>query len=133
MGRVIESSGNYYEGKVVKSVYQGKGKLVEFQSGAYWEGIFISGFINGKGTEKIPDQYTYTGDFADGKKNGFGEVGYVDGSTYKGAFFDDTMNGYGKAKLALSDKRCVYKEKRICLRGKLQAEHEAWTRNHDLS
>jgi len=82
LGRVIESDGNVYEGKIVRGQYQGEGKFVDFETGVIWEGKFESGIMNGKGSEIIPGKYSYVGEFLNGKKTGKGKVEYQDGSSY---------------------------------------------------
>jgi len=56
--------------------------------------------INGQGTEKYANGYTYTGQFKNGERNGQGTEKFADGYTYTGQFKNGERNGQGKEQLA---------------------------------
>ena len=72
----------------------------KYADGYTYTGQFINGERNGQGTEKSEDGYTYTGQFKNGERNGKGTEKYADGYTYTGQFINGNRNGQGTEKYA---------------------------------
>ena len=67
----------------------------KFADGYTYTGEFKDGIRNGQGTERFKDGYTYTGEFKDGKRNGQGTERFANGYTYTGLFIDGKPTGEG--------------------------------------
>lgn len=71
---------------------EGRGSLQKMVNGkkSYsYEGEFLMGQFEGKGTLQYENGESYVGDFRNGKKHGQGVYNYSNGSVYKGKFEDD--------------------------------------------
>ena len=67
--------------------------------GNNYEGEYIDGVPNGRGTLMIPNYAIYVGEFKDGKPNGQGRITSKDGHSYVGEFKDGVPDGKGVSKL----------------------------------
>ena len=85
-----------YEGQFFDNAYNGYGKYI-WENMNYYEGEFVNGLCNGKGTLYSSDgTITYEGYFFNNKKQGFGIFNYGNGIYYKGQWFCDLENGEGE-------------------------------------
>lgn len=71
----------------------GYGRL-EMRDGSFYEGEFIDGEIDGRGTlhSQTRDD-DYTGEFVRGDKHGHGTLTQKDGTTYEGEWFHNKFQG----------------------------------------
>eukprot|EP00128_Syssomonas_multiformis_P008024 Colp12_sorted_trinity150504_noHs@16594 len=72
----------------------GFGKAV-LPNGDMYEGEYINGLREGKGTYKFKNGARYIGEYKEGKKHGNGVLVYPDGSKYEGTWIADQRTGYG--------------------------------------
>ena len=89
--QILQELGFYDGKKLVKS--KSESEKVSF-------GCIKGNCINGQGTEKFANGYTYTGEFNYGQRNGQGTETFADGYTYTGEFKDGIRNGQGTEKFA---------------------------------
>ena len=99
----MEGYGKYFlkEEKVfVEGVWE-KGELrkanIFYPNGEFYQGEMASSNYNGKG-KFICQNYEYNGDFIDGEKNGEGTIKFNDGTEYSGKFSNNNFDGYGNMK-----------------------------------
>ncbi|QED22876.1 MORN repeat-containing protein [Candidatus Deianiraea vastatrix] len=85
-----------YEGNFENDTMHGKGKLY-FPNGSYYDGHWVNGKQEGKGTLLYADDYSfYQGDFANGKRHGKGYYCYPNGGRYEGNFENGEPKGNGQ-------------------------------------
>ena len=69
--------------------------IFEYFDGDRFEGIFVNGKKEGKGTYYYPDGDMYEGNWLNDKKNDYGIYVWSYGDKYEGNWFNDKMQGYG--------------------------------------
>jgi len=73
------------------------------RDGSYYEGDFVKGEMNGKGTRTWEDGTVYAGAFIMGEKHGYGEIQYgarsVKEASFKGDFASNVRHGFGEMTL----------------------------------
>lgn len=94
-GKKVYNNGNIYEGDFVNGSREGKGTLTS-KYGTVYTGQFAEDVPNGKGKAKYENGDAYDGDWVDGNMEGQGTLTFKDGNYYIGAFKNDKQNGYGK-------------------------------------
>ena len=116
-GRMVYSTGNWFEGDWKDGHKHGYGKFQNHR-GEVYEGNFDMDQRDGKGTIYFADgrelqgsfnkgkvkqgdmTYVngskYSGSFKNGKRHGYGKYYDSDGSCYEGGFYDDHFHGKGK-------------------------------------
>ena len=92
--RIFYPNGEFYEGEMNNSCYNGKGKLINENKDIY-EGEFLDGEKNGKGKINFFNGDIYEGDFSKNKFHGYGELSLENGLKYKGNFFSNFLEGKG--------------------------------------
>ena len=94
-GKLILSTGEYYEGDFINDKAEGYGVYVH-KNGCTYEGQWKKNLQNGKGKMKwaIKNE-EYEGEFHYGKKHGNGKLIFNDGSVYVGQFVNDKIQGKG--------------------------------------
>jgi hypothetical protein len=93
----LQDANSVYEGNFLNGEKNGKGTQV-FSSGARFEGNFLNDKKSGKGTYTFEDGSKYIGDFLDGKLNGNGILYYANGlKEYEGYWLNGYYNGKGKS------------------------------------
>ena len=93
--RIYYPNGEFYEGTMENSCYNGKGKLVNEKKDEY-VGEFFEGEKNGQGKIKFFDGTKYEGNFSKNNFNGYGEMEWKNGIEYKGYFCDNYIEGIGE-------------------------------------
>lgn len=93
-GRMMYSSGDWYEGYWKSDRYDGKGVYVWRDRGSY-EGDFDGGKMHGHGTRLYASGARYVGKFEEGRKHGSGHMFFATGDEYDGEWTDDYMHGQG--------------------------------------
>ena len=94
-GRIFFPNGDFYEGEISDSVYNGKGKIIT-QNKDEFIGEFVDGEKNGEGKMTFSDDGTeYTGNFENNNFNGTGNMKWKDGVEYKGNFNNNCFEGEG--------------------------------------
>jgi hypothetical protein len=91
---VAGQSPSRFEGHFVKGKLQGRGTRV-WSNGSRYDGDFVDGERSGKGTMVWTNGSRYTGDFVDGERNGKGTTVWANGSRYTGDFVDGDRTGKG--------------------------------------
>lgn len=81
-----------YDGEWVKGKWNGKGTLI-FQSDDKYIGEFKDGKIHGKGTITFSDGSKFVGEFKDNDMHGKATVPLADGDKYVGEFKDGIQQG----------------------------------------
>ncbi|WP_166265403.1 MORN repeat-containing protein [Marinobacter caseinilyticus] len=94
----------YRAGDWIGGVRTGDGTY-EGSDGLRYEGGFVNGEFNGKGTVWYPEGGRYDGDWQHGAREGEGTFRGADGSTYTGQFKNDQFNGQGTLTRANGDIR----------------------------
>ena len=94
-GRIFFQNDDIYEGKLTKTIPNGKGTFI-FGNGEIYKGDFIFGEMTGKGTYIFDDKTYYCGDFTKGTFNGEGSMKWPNGVEYHGNFSDSSLNNKGK-------------------------------------
>ena len=101
----MEGYGKYYlkEEKVFAEGKWEKGELkharIFYPNGEFYEGEMTNSSYNGKGKFISVDKDEYIGEFVDGEKDGEGTITFGDdGTVYSGKFVKNNFNGYGKMK-----------------------------------
>ena len=93
--RIFFPNGDYYEGEILNSVYNGKGKII-YQNGDEYTGQFVEGEKNGEGKIIFNDDKTeYTGNFVKNNFSGKGHMKWANGIEYDGNFNDNYLDGEG--------------------------------------
>jgi len=83
-----------YQGEVVKSIENGKGKMV-WNDHSEYDGDWRDGLPHGMGNFKAANQEVYEGDFKEGKKEGRGRKIFLNYDIYDGEWLDDIICGQG--------------------------------------
>ena len=92
--RIYYPNGEFYEGEMNNSLYNGKGKLVNENKDTY-EGGFLDGQKDGEGKIIFYDGTEYSGNFYENNFNGYGKMIWKNGIKYKGYFSDNYLEGNG--------------------------------------
>ena len=92
--RIFYPNGEFYEGEIADSCYNGKGKLININKDEYI-GQFAEGEKNGEGKIIFNDGTEYNGNFSKNNFSGYGEIKWKNGIEYKGNFVDNMMQGNG--------------------------------------
>jgi len=75
-----------------------------------FDGKYIKGVFNGKGTKELKGGSIYEGEFKNNKMHGYGKIFFKDGSIYQGNFKDNNRDGTGISRNKDgSQQRVVYK------------------------
>ena len=70
-------------------------KKKTYKNGDVYEGSFVNGKREGKGTYIFKNGDKYEGEFKAGMKDGYGKYSYSNGNVYEGNWKDDEKNGQG--------------------------------------
>ena len=93
--RIFYPNGEFYEGKMSNSSYNGKGKFISVDKDEYI-GKFVDGEKDGEGTITFGDDGTvYSGKFIKNNFNGYGKMKWSNGLEYNGNFNDNYLEGNG--------------------------------------
>lgn len=92
--RIFYPNGDVYEGEMLDSFYNGKGKLI-LQNKDIYIGQFAKGEKNGEGKMIYNDGTEYNGNFENNIFNGNGNIKWKNGIEYKGNFNDNFFDGEG--------------------------------------
>ena len=92
--RIYYPNGEFYEGEMANSSYNGKGKLIN-ENGDIYEGDFLDGQKIGEGKFHFSDGCVYKGNFLKNNFNGYGEMEVYPNIIYKGNFVDNFLEGKG--------------------------------------
>lgn len=92
--RIYYSNGEFYEGDILNSVYNGKGKLINENKDEYI-GEFLNGEKNGQGNLTFSAGVIYKGNFIKNKFEGEGVMTWPEGVVYKGNFLNNFIEGNG--------------------------------------
>jgi hypothetical protein len=82
------------EGLFIHGFLFGRGMII-FSNGEILTGQFKKNIINGKGEHYRKDQSVYKGEFKNGKYEGMGNETFLDGSSFEG-FYSSGQKKYGK-------------------------------------
>ncbi|MDR3286804.1 MAG: protein kinase [Prevotellaceae bacterium] len=82
-----------YTGQIKDGVPHGLGVAVS--ENQTYEGVFVNGYRDGKGTLLYNNGESYEGDFVKNNIDGRGTYKYKDGSYYTGRWAENKQNGYG--------------------------------------
>eukprot|EP00980_Cylindrotheca_fusiformis_P011790 scaffold2816_cov121-Cylindrotheca_fusiformis.AAC.6 len=93
-GVIRNAQGDFYRGKVVNDLREGRGRL-EYADGRVFEGTFKADDAV-QGTLTFPDGGKYIGALNDGKRHGIGIYYFADGSRYEGESVNNFFEGKGK-------------------------------------
>ena len=93
--RIYYPNGEFYEGAMNNSCYNGKGKLINEKRDEY-VGEFFEGEKSGQGKIKFNDGTVYEGNFSKNNFNGYGEMIWKNGIKYEGYFCDNYIEGIGE-------------------------------------
>ena len=89
----------YYTGEATSDkIPHGKGRKYKDDESYSYEGDFVNGKANGKGTEiisNIDNKYVYVGDFVNGNFQGKGKIVWSNGNSYEGDFVQSFRSGKG--------------------------------------
>jgi len=96
-----------YEGEFVNGRPNGRGTLV-MANGDTFMGEFVNGSLHGKGSFKSQSGFLYEGQFQGNRFHGLGRAVWPDGSSYEGEFSMGRQHGEGVF---------IYKDRRV-FRGK---------------
>jgi len=102
----VRGSANYdprtvfstYVGEMRDGLPEGRGRL-DLRSGAYLEGIWKAGLLEGEGVSLDERANRYEGAFVAGRAHGRGRLLARDGSIYEGDFRDGLRHGSGTTRL----------------------------------
>ena len=93
--RIYYSTGEFYEGDISNSIYNGKGKLIHENKDEYI-GEFLDGEKSGQGKLTFNDGVIYEGYFLKNKFNGEGVITWKEkGMEYRGKFLNNFIEGNG--------------------------------------
>ena len=92
--RIYYPTGEFYEGEMANSCYNGNGKLININKDEY-NGDFVDGEKCGQGKLIFDDGTVYQGSFNKNNFNGYGEIKWKNGIEYKGNFINNMMEGSG--------------------------------------
>ena len=93
--RIFYPNGEFYEGEMTNSSYNGKGKFISVDKDEYI-GEFVDGEKDGEGTITFGDDGTvYSGKFVKNNFNGYGKMKWNNGLEYHGNFSDNYLEGNG--------------------------------------
>ena len=92
--RIFYPNGDIYEGEMLDSFYNGKGKLI-LQNKDTYIGQFEKGEKNGEGKMIFNDGTEYNGNFTNNNFNGYGNMKWENGIEYKGNFSENFLEGEG--------------------------------------
>lgn len=93
--RIFYPNGEFYEGEMSNSSYNGKGKFISVDKDEYI-GEFVDGEKDGEGTITFGDDGTvYSGKFIKNNFNGYGKMKWSNGLEYNGNFNDNYLEGNG--------------------------------------
>lgn len=92
----------YRDGTWIGGVRTGDGSY-EDAEGLRYEGHFVDGKFDGKGTAWYPDGSRYKGDWSEGRRHGEGIWRDADDTRYTGQFRNDQFNGQGTLTMANGD------------------------------
>lgn len=92
----------YRDGTWVGGIKTGDGTY-EDADGLRYEGHFVDGEFDGKGTAWLPDGSRYEGDWEKGQRHGEGTWRDADDTRYTGQFRNDQFDGQGTLTLANGD------------------------------
>ena len=93
-GVTLSLSGDFYEGTFVGGKKEGKGTMI-YKNGTRYEGAFKKNKHNGFGKLIQLDGETFIGEWKDGKINGNGVRYHKNGDKYIGAYINNIRNGLG--------------------------------------
>jgi len=93
---------DYRNGTWVGGVKTGDGSY-ENAEGLRYEGHFVDGEFDGKGTAWYPDGSRYEGDWREGRRHGEGTWRDADDTRYTGQFRNDQFEGQGTLTMANGD------------------------------
>lgn len=94
-GRVFLPNGDFYEGEIEDSTFNGKGKMI-LANGEKYKGDFLRGEKTGRGLYEYPDGTKYEGEIVKGEFDGNGIMTWPNGVVYEGRFTGPVLNGCGK-------------------------------------
>lgn len=100
----MDGYGKYYlkDERILAEGLWDKGELkfarIFYPNGDIYEGEMLDSFYNGKGKLILQNKDTYIGQFEKGEKNGEGKMIFNDGTEYNGNFINNTFNGNGNMK-----------------------------------
>ncbi|CAD8211200.1 unnamed protein product [Paramecium pentaurelia] len=83
-----------FEGQWIEGITQDKGTLI-WQDGKRFEGGWQNNMMNGQGVFIWPGGKKYVGNYVNNLRDGYGEYQYKDGKIYKGMWKEGLMNGQG--------------------------------------
>ena len=92
--RIFYPNGEFYEGEMANSCYNGKGKLIDENKDTFI-GEFLDGEKIGEGKMIFSDGCVYNGNFLKNNFNGYGELEVGNGLIYKGNFIENFFEGNG--------------------------------------
>lgn len=95
--RAFFQTGDFYEGMFVNSVREGKG-VYKWSDGRVYEGDYINDQRHGHGRFVYPTGDEYVGGYEKGMRCGKGKFTFFDGSSYDGEWQDSVYHGYGELK-----------------------------------
>jgi len=84
-------------------------RKINFPNGDYFEGTYVNGKRNGKGTYRYSDGSSYVGDYYNDLRHGQGIYIMADGSKYTGQFKNGKSDGEGIQTFIKGDKVDTYK------------------------
>lgn len=106
-GELLASSGGKYEGEILAGRPHGHGRYMAQTRPGEWEtqyeGDWIQGRREGRGSRYYNSGETYTGDFVANLRHGNGRYEYSSGDTYAGQWCDDKRHGAGTIYFASGD------------------------------
>jgi hypothetical protein len=93
-GRADYKNGNSYEGEWLNGKFDGKGTFT-WAKGDVYTGYFKDGHRDGNGKYVFKDGTFYDGDWVNDNEEGEGTLTLPGGDMYKGSFKDNYRDGYG--------------------------------------
>lgn len=94
-GRIINTDGSYYEGKISNSMANGEGTFFDSKGTTNYIGSWHNGKHHGFGMWLLGDGAIYKGTFINGEFQGQGNLTWGDKSNYEGDFEESALNGQG--------------------------------------
>jgi len=88
-------TGDQYDGQYIQGVPNGRGTLVKV-NGDQYEGVFVDGKFEGRGIYNWINGDEYKGKWASGEREGFGSLQYANGNRYEGEWKDGLRDGRGE-------------------------------------